>query len=142
MRIFLLATFTATLVGQTTHARIPARSDQVARPGMCPKGFCIRSSDAAQATPGPINELSTQKVAATHHAWNSLFICCLDRHLYDSWQLHWTCSWILVGVLELPASYHSSGVQLPCFTSVLATVSAPHRGGGICSFFLEVNLVE
>jgi len=125
----------ATFVGQRTHARIPARSDQVARPGMCPKGFCIQSSDAAQATPGPMNELSMQNVAATHHAWNSLFIYCLDRHLHDSWQLHWTNSWILVGVLELPASYHSSGVQPPCFTSVLATASAPHRGGGVCRFF-------
>jgi len=98
-------------------------------------GFCIQSSDAAQATPGPINELSMQNVAAARHAWNSLFIYCLDRHLHDSWQLHWTNLWILVGVLELPASYHSSGLQPPCFTSVLATASAPHRGGGVCSLF-------
>merc|ERR1719428_1566678 len=47
---------------------------EVIRPGMCPKGFCIQSSDAAQATPGPINELSTQKLAATLHGILYLYI--------------------------------------------------------------------
>jgi len=116
------------------HSTLSVKSTlQVVESKCSSKGFCIQSSDAAQATPGPINELSTHY----WHAWNSLFVRCLDRHLHDYWQLYWTCSWILGGVLELPVSYHSSGVQPPCFTSVLATASAPHRSGGVCSFSLK-----
>merc|ERR1711977_662530 len=41
---------------------------------MCPKGFCIQSSDAAQATSGPINELWKKKTWQLHCMHGILYL--------------------------------------------------------------------